>query len=94
MMKETYEDLVTVGFEARQSVLLAAHIPDVETKLDQMESRIGWSVGSFIGWSVFFSRFSPRLPCCSRPPTFCWTDLVQNWSAAIVLLIRQSDPTN
>ena len=38
--KETYDDLITVGFEAQQAVVLAAHMPDVDTKLDQLESRM------------------------------------------------------
>ena len=38
--RETYDDLITVGFEAQQAAVLAAHMPDVDTKLDQMESRM------------------------------------------------------
>ena len=65
--KETYDDLITVGFEAQQAVVLAAHMPDVDTKLDQMESRmdakldrlesriIRWMVGIFL---TFLSAFA------------------------------------
>ena len=67
MKKETYEDLVTAGFEARQAAVLASHMPDVDTKLDQMENRldakldrlesriIRWMVGIFL---TFLSAFA------------------------------------
>ena len=67
MKRETYEDLMTVGFDARQAAVLAAHMPDVDSKLDQMESRmdakldrlesriIRWMVGIFL---TFLSAFA------------------------------------
>ncbi len=43
--RETYDDLITVGFEAQQAAVLAAHMPDVDTKLDQLESRMDAKLG-------------------------------------------------
>ena len=65
--KETYDDLIAVGFESQQAAVLSAHMPDVDTKLDQIESRIDvkldqlesriirWMVGIFL---TFLSAFA------------------------------------